>query len=147
MRQALADAQQESSVLAHFDAGDVLDALSMGIVVLDSHLCPVYANVMAEYLLAFQAERVRGRPLASFLPQSQRFLEAAERALHKGEVVAFGLAVCTHQLSDRMQSLDLRVALLRDQLSGRHLLLELRVAQPSSDVGDEMRGKAERRIR
>lgn len=132
MRRARVDAQQECSVLAHFDAGDVLDALSMGIVVLDSQLCPVYANVIAEYLLAFRAERVRGQPLASFLQQPQRFLDAAERALHNGEVVAFDLTVCRQQLSDRVQSLDLRVALLRDQLSGRHLLLELRVAQPSS---------------
>lgn len=125
------DARQESSVLAHFDAGDLLDALSTGVVVLDSQLCPVYANVIAEVLLAFQADRVRGRPLASFLQEPQRFLEAAERALHKGEVVAFDLAVCEQRLSDRAQSLDLRVALLRDQLSGRHLLLELRVAQSS----------------
>jgi nitrogen-specific signal transduction histidine kinase len=114
-----------SSVLADFDAGDVLDALSLGVIVLDLQLCAVYANVGAEDLLAVPAERLRGRPLASFLPQPQPFLLAVERALERGETVAFDVAGYSGWSAGVTGTLNLRVAPMRDQLSGRHLLLEL----------------------
>jgi nitrogen-specific signal transduction histidine kinase len=114
-----------SSVLADFDAGDVLDAVSLGIIVLDLQLCAVYANVGAEDLLAVRAESLRGRPLASFLPQPQPFLHAVERALERGESVAFDLAGHAGRHAGECATLSLRVAPMRDQLSGRHLLLEL----------------------
>jgi len=113
------------SVLADFDAGDVLDALSLGVIVLDLQLCAVYANVGAEDLLAVPAERLRGRPLASFLPQPQPFLLAVERALERGETVAFDVAGYSGRSAGVTGTLNLRVAPMRDQLSGRHLLLEL----------------------
>jgi len=115
---------RESSVLADFDAGDLLDALSLGVIVLDLQLCAVYANVQAEDLLAIPAARLRGRPLASFLSQPQPFLHAAERALKSGETMAFHLSGCAARSADEA-TLSLRVAPLRDQLSGGHLLLEL----------------------
>ena len=39
------------SPLSHFDPADLLDVLSTGVVVLDGHLCVVYANVGAQDLL------------------------------------------------------------------------------------------------
>jgi len=125
MSQGRGNVQREASVLADFDAGDVLDALSLGIIVLDLQLCAVYANVGAEDLLAVPAERLRGRPLASFLPQPQPFLHAVERALARGETVAFDLAGYAGWSAGVTGTLSLRVAPMRDQLSGRHLLLEL----------------------
>ena len=47
------------SALSHFDAADLLDALSTGIVMLDAQLCPVYANVAAQDLLAFSLKMAR----------------------------------------------------------------------------------------
>lgn len=125
MNRAHADTRQEASVLADFDAGDVLDALSRGVIVLDLQLCAVYANVTAESLLAVSAVRLRGRPLASFLPQPQPFLHAVARTLASGETVAFDLSGCAGLLSGAAGILSLRVVPLRDQLSGKHLLLEL----------------------
>ena len=125
-----ADTCREASVLADFDAGDVLDELSLGIIVLDSQLCAVYANVRAEGLLALSAVRLRGHPLASFLPHPQPFLRAVEQALVSGETVTFGLAGCAERLAGAAESLSLRIAPLRDQLSGQHLLLELCRARP-----------------
>lgn len=114
-----------TSALADFDAGDVLDALSLGIIVLDLQLCAVYANVGAEDLLAVPAERLRGRPLTSFLPQPQPFLRAVERALAQGESVVFDLGAYAGRPAGTTGTLSLRVAPMRDQFSGRHLLLEL----------------------
>lgn len=114
-----------TSVLADFDAGDVLDALSLGIIVLDLQLCAVYANVGAEDLLAVPAERLRGRPLASFLPQPQPFLHAVAQALERGESVMFDLAGSAGWAAGATGTLSLRVAPMRDQFSSRHLLLEL----------------------
>jgi nitrogen-specific signal transduction histidine kinase len=127
--EGLGGARREASVLADFDAGDVLDALSLGVIVLDLQLCAVYANVGAEDLLAVPAERLRGRPLATFLPQPQCFLQAVERALARGETVAFDLAGCAGSSAGGIGTLSLRVAPMRDQLSGRHLMLELWAAR------------------
>jgi nitrogen-specific signal transduction histidine kinase len=112
-----------TSVLVDFDAGDVLDAVSLGIIVLDVQLCAVYANLGAEELLAVPAERLRGRPLASFLPQPQSFLHAVQQAIERGQSVVFDLT-----------GLSLRVAPMRDQLSGRHLLLELCGARTRREI-------------
>jgi nitrogen-specific signal transduction histidine kinase len=125
MNWAFDDSRVKDSVLADFDAADVLDALSLGIIVLDSQLCAVYANLGAEELLAVGAESLRGRPLARFLPQPERFLHAVENALKRKEVVVFDLAESAECHSDPAGTLNVRIAPLRDQLSGRHLLLEL----------------------
>ena len=53
------------SALSHFDPADLLDALSTGIIMLDAQLCPVYANVAAQDLLAFSLNMARGRPFAT----------------------------------------------------------------------------------
>ena len=124
MTAGFGDVPREDSVLADFDAGDLLDALSLGVIVLDLQLCAVYANDRAEDLLAIPAATLRGRPLASFLSQPQPFLKAVERALKSGETMAFHLSGCAAQAAGAA-ILSLRVAPLRDQLSGRHLLLEL----------------------
>lgn len=125
MNWAFDDSRVKDSVLADFDAGDVLDALSLGIIVLDSQLCAVYANLGAEELLAVDAESLRGRPLARFLPQPERFLHAVEQALESRQVVVFDLAGRVECHSAPAGALNVRIAPLRDQLSGRHLLLEL----------------------
>ena len=61
--------RREPSVLVDFDTGYVLDALSFAIIVLDKQLCVIYANVVAQDLLALDLSSLRGRPLAHFLPQ------------------------------------------------------------------------------
>ena len=139
MNWAFDDSRGKDSVLADFDAGDVLDALSLGIIVLDSQVCTVYANLGAEELLSVGAESLRGRPLARFLPQPERFLHAVERALKQREVVVFDVAGCSECRSDPAGTLNLRIAPLRDQLSGSHLLLEL-CAPRLREVRGESRG-------
>ena len=58
------------SVLSHFEPADLLDALSIGVVVLDAQLSVIYANGAAQDALAFRVDQARGRPFADFLGQS-----------------------------------------------------------------------------
>ena len=44
--------QLAPSPLSHFDSAELLDVLSTGVVMVDAHLCVVYANVGAQDLLA-----------------------------------------------------------------------------------------------
>ncbi len=76
------------SVLAHFDAADLLDALSTGILMLDAQLCPVYANVAAQDLLAFSLKMARGRPFTDFLHDAEGLRGILRRALETGESLA-----------------------------------------------------------
>jgi nitrogen-specific signal transduction histidine kinase len=123
------DRQWEGSVLADFDAGELLDPLSLGIMVLDAQLCAIYANSVAEALLAVRMEKVRGQPLAPFLPQPQRFLEAAVLALEAKETLSFDLAGCAECPSGSEGTFHLRLSPLREQLIGPCLLLEVRAAR------------------
>ena len=68
------------SALSHFDPTDLLDALSTGIVMLDAQLCPIYANVAAQDLLAFSLKKARGRPFGDFLHDTNGFVGVLRRA-------------------------------------------------------------------
>ena len=60
----------QPSPLSHFDPADLLDVLSTGVVVLDAHLCVVYANVGAQDLLAVGLNKARGRPITELFAES-----------------------------------------------------------------------------
>jgi len=125
VRQSSTSDMEDGSVLVAFDTAAVLDELSLGIVVLDAQLCAVYANVLAENLLTLQVERVRGQPLASFLPQPQRFLDAVRRALESGETVEFELVVADIGESEPRSFLPSRICPVRNHVTGTHLLLQV----------------------
>src|SRR5688572_21258548 len=76
------------SALSHFDPTDLFDALSTGIIVLDAQLCPIYANVAAQDLLAFSLNKARGRPFGDFLHDSNGLIANLRRVLQTGEGIA-----------------------------------------------------------
>jgi nitrogen-specific signal transduction histidine kinase len=124
----LFDEDAEPSTLADFDTGRVLDALSLGIIVLDAQLSVIYANVKAEELLAFRVHAVHGHPLRDFLPQASQLLGAAQHALATHETVDCNLCLAAAASAGSMQ-LGVRIATLPSQMTGAHLLLELSVQQ------------------
>src|SRR5256885_2323390 len=113
------------SALAHFDPADLLDALSTGIVMLDAQLCPVYANVAAQDLLAISLKTARGRPFADFLHDAEGLCRILKRALQTGEGIADReLAVRPAGAPREVRTLDVTITPLTG-LTGTHLLLEL----------------------
>src|SRR5438477_9246084 len=69
------------SALAHFDPANLLDALATGIIMLDAQLCPIYANVAAQDLLAFSLNHARGKPFAELLQDCNGLIATLRRAL------------------------------------------------------------------
>src|SRR6266478_2032035 len=113
------------SALSHFDPADLLDALSTGIIMLDAQLCPVYANVAAQDLLAFSLNMARGRPFADFLHDAEGLCRILRRALQTGEGIADReLAVRPAGAPREVRTLDVTITPLAG-LTGTHLLLEL----------------------
>jgi len=114
------------SPLSHFDSADLLDALSTGIMLLDAQLCPIYANVAAQDLLAFSLNQSRGRPFGDSLYEGTQLRTMLRRALETGDGIA------DHELSLTLKSnpretrvLDVTVTPLEGEVTGTHLLLEL----------------------
>ena len=114
-----------ASALSHYDPADLLDTLSTGIVILDAQLCPVYANVAAQDLLAFSLKMARGRPFADFLHEAEGLIRILRRALQSGEGIADReLAVRPAATPRELRTLDVTITPLTG-LTGTHLLLEL----------------------
>jgi len=113
------------SALAHFDPTELLDALSTGIAMLDAQLCPMYANVAAQDLLAFSLKLARGRPFTDLLHEPDSLSGILKRVLASGESIADReLAVRPAGAPREARTLDLTVSPLSG-LTGRHLLLEV----------------------
>jgi len=114
------------SALSHFDPTDLLDALSTGIIMLDAQLCPIYANVAAQDLLAFSLNKARGRPFGDFLHDANGLIALLRRALDNGEGFADReLTVRPAGAPRDMRTLDITITPLEGQITGNHLLLEL----------------------
>ncbi len=115
-----------SSAISHFDATDLLDALSTGIIMLDAQLCPIYANVAAQDLLAFSLNKARGRPFGDFLHDSNGLIGILRRSIETGEGFADReLTVRPAGAPRDLRTLDVTITPLEGQLTGTHLLLEL----------------------
>jgi two-component system nitrogen regulation sensor histidine kinase GlnL len=113
------------SVLSHFDPAELLDALSTGILMLDAQLCPIYANVAAQDLLAFSLNMSRGRPFGDYLHDAGALHTILRRALETGECLADREVMLKPANSPREpRTLDVTVTPLLG-LTGTHLLIEL----------------------
>jgi len=114
------------SALSHFDPTELFDALSTGIIVLDAQLCPIYANVAAQNLLAFSLNQARGRPFGDFLHDSNGLIGILRRALDTSQGISDReLTVRPIGSPREARVLDVTVTPLEGQVTGTHLLLEL----------------------
>jgi two-component system nitrogen regulation sensor histidine kinase GlnL len=116
------------SPLSHFDPADLLDVLSTGVVVLDSHLCVVYANVGAQDLLAVGLNQARGRPIGELFVDPQALDAILRRSLARSESCAgheIPLIPVAIQGPREAVVIDVTVTPLEGQVTGTHLLLEL----------------------
>ena len=117
---------QSPSALSHFDPAELLDALSTGIVMLDAQLCPIYANVAAQDLLAFSVNKARGRPFGDFLHDAGALGAILRRALETGEGIADReLSIRPASAPREARTLDVTITPLTGLVTGTHLLIEL----------------------
>jgi two-component system nitrogen regulation sensor histidine kinase GlnL len=117
--------QAVPSALSQFDAADLLDALSTGIVMLDAQLCAVYANVAAQDLLAFSLKMARGRPFTDFLHDAEGLKGILRRALETGESLADReVALRPAGAPREVRTLDVTITPFSG-LTGTQLLLEI----------------------
>jgi two-component system nitrogen regulation sensor histidine kinase GlnL len=115
-----------SSALDHFEPAELFDALSTGIVVLDAQLCPIYANVAAQDLLAFSLNQARGRPFGELLLEANGLIGRLRRALETTAGIADReLTVRPAGAPREPRVLDVTITPLEGQVTGTHLLLEL----------------------
>jgi two-component system nitrogen regulation sensor histidine kinase GlnL len=113
------------SALAHFDPADLLDALVTGIVMLDAQLCPMYANVAAQDLLAFSLNQARGRPFVELLHEAEPLGALLRRSLTSGEGIADRELLVRPAAAPReSRTLDITLTPI-DGVTGKYLLLEL----------------------
>jgi two-component system nitrogen regulation sensor histidine kinase GlnL len=116
------------SPLSHFDPAELLDVLSTGVVMLDAHLCVVYANVGAQDLLAVGLNNARGRPIGEQFVEPQVLDAILRRSLERSETCAgHEIQLTPIALSGRRDTVvvDITVTPLEGQVTGTHLLLEL----------------------
>ena len=114
------------SALSHFDSGPLLDAMSTGVILLDSTLCPIYANVAAQDLLAFSLNQARGRPFVDCLHESNGLTALLKRALESGEGFADRELVVHPKATPReSRTVDVTITPFEGGITGTHLLLEL----------------------
>src|SRR5262245_28913567 len=121
-----APSEAHQSALGHFDPTELFDALSTGIVVLDSQLCPIYANVAAQDLLSFSLNQARGRPFGDLLHEANGLVATLRRVLESGEGIA-DREISLRPIGSAREArvLDVTITALEGQLTGTHLLLEL----------------------
>ncbi|MFO1400324.1 MAG: nitrogen regulation protein NR(II) [Steroidobacteraceae bacterium] len=117
------------SPLAHFDPAELLDAQAPGLLVLDAHLCTIYANVGAQDLLGLGLNQVRGRPLSELFADPAPLAALLRLALERGEPCAGHEITLTPiagvQGPRTPVVVDVAVTPLEGQVTGPHLLLEL----------------------
>jgi two-component system, NtrC family, nitrogen regulation sensor histidine kinase GlnL len=128
------------SPLTHFDPAELLDALSTGIVMLDEHLCVVYANVGAQDLLSFSLNQSRGRPIQELFPNCTVLRELLRRSLDHTEPCAgheIELLAAGAQAPREPAVIDITVTPLEGEITGTHLLLELADARVRQRISRE----------
>lgn len=115
--------------LSHCDAGNVLNALMVGVVMLDSQLFLTYANATALRLLTISPAQAKGRPFLSLFREEPSLEESLNVAMASGvrrsiESVQlhteyyFGREEPTERLSVEIRPID-------GFTTGIHLLLQI----------------------
>jgi two-component system, NtrC family, nitrogen regulation sensor histidine kinase GlnL len=121
----LASEQSLTSPLSHFDSEDLLNALSTGIILLDAQLCPIYANMAAQDLLAISLNQSRGRPFGDHLLESNGLIPILRRSIETGEAFADRELVLNLKATPREPRIvDVTITPLEGEVTGTHLLLE-----------------------
>jgi len=124
-----------------FHSGEVLDALSTGIVLLDAQLCILYANISAQDLLGISLRQARGLPIGDLFAGAQPLIELLQRELEDHKSFAgheFALYPVAQLPAARAPAIvDFTVTTLETEREGKVLLLELIDARARQRIARE----------
>ena len=131
----------ELSLPAPLHSGELLDALSTGIVLLDKQLCVRYANIGAQDLLGISLRQARGLPIGDLFAGAQPLIDLLHRELEDNKIFAgheFVLTPVATLPSARAPAVvDFTVTTLEDDVEGKLLLLELVDARARQRIARE----------
>ena len=135
---------------APLHTGELLDALSTGIVLLDQQLCVRYANIGAQDLLGISLRQARGLPIGDLFAGAQPLIDLLQRELEDNKILAgheFVLTPVATLPSARAPAVvDFTVTTLEDDIEGKLLLLRTgRRARPAAHRARERIARARRR--
>ncbi len=135
-----------SSVAGPFHGMELLEVMSTGLVLLDSQLCVLYANVGGQDLLGVSLKQARGLPLGDLLAGAQPLVELLRRALEDHKSCAgheFALVPVATLAASRVPAVvDFTVTPLENPLAGRQLLLELVDARARQRISRESESRS-----
>ena len=118
-----------SPLLGRFHGGELLEALSTGVVLLDAQLCVLYANVAGQDLLGVSLKQARGLPLGELFAGAQPLIALLRRALEDNTSCAgheLALIPVARLPAARTPALvDFAVTPLESALCERQVLFEL----------------------
>ena len=130
-----------SALPGHFDSSEMLDALSTGLMVLDSQLRVLYANVGAQDLLGLSLRQARNLPVGELFAGAQALIELLRRALAESKICAgheFTLIpISTLPAGHAPVVVDITVTPLEGRATGTQLLLELVDARARQRIARE----------
>ena len=130
-----------AAAAAPVNCGELLDALSTGLLVLDAEFRLVYANVGAQDLLALSLRHSRGRPVGELFADPQPLIELLRRSLSNAETCAgheYSLTpISALQAARPPALLDITVTRFESPLTGTQLLLELADARARQRIARE----------
>jgi hypothetical protein len=130
-----AEPSSATSALTHFDPEELLGGLSTGIVVFDAHLCAIYANAVAQEILTFSLARARGRRFGEIVGESNGLMWVLRQSLEGGSWCPTSEAnpwpPC---VSLGVNVLELSTVVIAGDVTGPHLLLELRDATVGAPI-------------
>ncbi len=135
-----------SSVAGHFHGLELLDVLSTGLVLLDSQLCVLYANVGGQDLLGVSLRQAHGLPLGDLFAGVEPLVELLHRALQDnkgcaGHELAL-VPVSTLAAARAPAVVDFTITPLENPLAGRQLLLELVDARARQRIARESESRS-----
>src|SRR3954465_2676035 len=111
---------------AHFEPAYLIGALATGIVVLDSDLCVVYANVAAQDLLAVSVNQARGKPFLTLVLEADSPDPLMRRGLETGETLSEReMPVMTGPLGREHRVIDVTMTPMDSEFERKYLLVEI----------------------
>ena len=134
------------AIATTYDPSEIIEALNVGVILLDSNFSVIYTNITAQSLLSASLEKLQGYPLADLFADSECLNLLLERALRKDEpLTERELSLRLANAPSEEKLLDININIIDSSNGDKRLLLELIDAAPRMRYirEDELRARLE----